>query len=298
MSLPSQRSISQRWFSFATNLLLTGVILIAGLVFGRYVIRSLWATPESRANHAANVVGSTELGDARSLHALEFGETRGAFYRQQISGDFEAVTAALRQQTVELTQTKTLEDNSADAAQLKWLNTGNQKPVASGNGWRVFQPAGPLPVAVGIRTKDDKNEDKESVACWSLAMPAAVASKDKSPSKWTLFSFLPSEAEERSEDAARLPLPAGTQRILSLSVSDAGPSIQGFIGEIPPNEIQQFFDELSTQRKWTASGSWREQNQTWNRLFTTKENETIHIAFSLQSDGTTNGLMMRVPAEQ
>ena len=299
----------------ATNLLATGVVLIAGLTLGRYVIRTLWTDSSKSPGHVSQVVGPTSgMGDETLLHTLQFGNSDSVFYCQTISGDYNKVTKALRKRTTAITKTTAPGNHPSTPAEEKWLATTAQlDPVASdGAAWQVFEKDGPVPVTVGIRTihgdsqaDADQNvaESKSRVVCWSIALPslADAAKTDAAGDRWALFTFVPghnsgiSVSDKPVNVHPSFPLPAKATRTLSLR-APGGASILGFKGAIHPDQVKRHFDELARERQWQSNHSWQIPSDTHTRLFQSQQQQTIHVTFTRQNNDSIQGLVMFVPA--
>ena len=194
---------SQRWTAMATNLLATGVVLIGGLTFGRYVVKSLWTEERPPVDHATEVVGRSFVGNENVLHLLQFGDTDASLFCRTVSGGYESVMKAQRERTAALTRATIPDNSAATQAESDWLKrTEKLKPVAAdGDNWQVFQVDGPVPISVGIRpiAPNSQTQSDQQVAgaarrvvCWSVAFPSQAESTktDSTTDRWALFMFV------------------------------------------------------------------------------------------------------------
>lgn len=88
--------LAKRISAWTTNGLLTLVILLAGLVFGRQVLKWWAADATPPAETSVAPLASDGLGDPAKAHFLQFGNQPWAIERQEIRGDKEQAAAALR----------------------------------------------------------------------------------------------------------------------------------------------------------------------------------------------------------
>ena len=87
-------ALARRISAWTTNSLLTLVILIAGVGFGRQVLR--WWAADAPSPAAAVPSAADALGDPWQPHLLHFGNQPWTIRRQSIAGNRAAAAAALR----------------------------------------------------------------------------------------------------------------------------------------------------------------------------------------------------------
>ncbi len=225
--------LARRISAWTTNGLLTVIILVVGLVFGRQVLR-WWAAdaPRSNAASATPRIGQG-LGDPSQPHVLQFGNQPWSLREQVIGGDRQAAAAALLADCRRFLQSAPApagaagSDRAARARNAEVLATLRQlKPTEEERGkWRLYQLPNDLPMVAGVRqdaaatqgrAASKLAEGTPAVVIWGLAIPRARQA-------WTLYTFQPeSDAGQPNSGLASIPIPPGSCRIMAMQVAEGG----------------------------------------------------------------------------
>jgi len=274
-SLSASRKVA-RW---ATNLLASGLVLIAGLAAGREVLLAWRSSPE-----VATLSAPIDTGDEppvwnfdEGVLDLRFGAMPLLVRRQAFSGDQLGALEVLRRHTAALAQeilprasqtTKPLDD---EAARKLLTRTATMTPVAGEPGrWALYEWQSPLPANMVVADRPTR------ILAWGLALPAARAAAESG--SWSLFSWAEVAAEHpststesgksgqagdgagESEEPYR---PSGTTLGMSIEAPD-GAALATFQARGGTAWIEQRYDQWShrvgakVELAWRSTGSMRE----------------------------------------
>jgi hypothetical protein len=154
---PSRRSFAQlatRITAWTTRALLTGVLLVAALGFGRQVI--LWWRSGGGGPAAMGrlPLANDGFGSLDRLHTLQFGKGPMAFERQTVAGSKDDALKALRKLTRDAVCRAGLPAQAAGDPERRFLaGLSKRRPVDEQPGqWRLYQLDSSAPTYVGVRT--------------------------------------------------------------------------------------------------------------------------------------------------
>ena len=269
-------ALARRIASWTTNCLLTAIILIAGIGFGRQVLR-WWAADKAEPIASNPLLSATDgLGDPWTPHFLQFGDQPWSLWRQSIAGDQAAAAAALLANCRRLIETADASariwrqcHRSASAASLPVWRSSSRRPKKRGR-WRLYAIEGGFPMVVGVRQLLQIPPDKvgsnlaetpRRVVIWGLAVPVAAK-------VWTLCVFQPTAGDGRRKPElfpSRIEIPPGSRKLVSMQLGKGG-GIVAFTGPEPLAAWKQFFDRSFAQRGWKTDG-WRRAGSTWQARF-------------------------------
>ena len=300
---PSQLShISKRWTSWATNLLATGVILIAGLTFGGRAIQWMWADAPSASDLAMRTVGDPAANAGQRERVLNFGDQPIQMRTSTMAGPAHDVIETLRKRTKEIVCTATPLDSDPGPAVTRWLRTVRPENLLEEQPgvWQIYGQAEPIPVVIGVRELEASEQegakqqqvagDRRRVVSWSLAFPKGPADENR-PTIWSLFTFVRGQGTTTGQ-SFDLPMPTGCVR--TMSVGDGGPTtLIGFRGNTDPNQVSLHFDQLADDRSWERQGDWEQRSDRWRGCVETGDSGTIHVAFSGGNE-MSDGMIMIV----
>ncbi|MGO8691285.1 MAG: hypothetical protein ACLQLG_16815 [Thermoguttaceae bacterium] len=301
-------TLAARISSWTIKGVLTALVLVAGLGFGRQVLR--WWSADRRQSSAASATPWADdgLGDPAQPHVLRFGNQGQSLRRQTISGDQAAARAALLDGCRRLLQSEpaggAAADRAAGKADRALLEALRRlRPTAEEPGkWRLYDLPGSLPLVVGIREgKAAGHSDAQAqlaeptpgaVIC-GLAIPLATK-------VWTLYTFQPdSDAAGANSGGANIPIPPGSGRIGSMQVSQGG-AITAFSGPDRADQWRQFYDDWFGQHGWKAAGAWQRTGSIWLLHYTAsdpRQPAVADIRLSPDGRGQCTGLLMTSPGE-
>jgi hypothetical protein len=318
--------VAKRISAWTTCCLLTVMILVAGVGFGRQVRR--WWAGEPAAPQVASQAGveSNPTRDPRQFHVLEFGDQPWSVGRQTVQGDQKAAVAALRAKCRELIGQPAAPANSPPPPPSLLAALAKQSPMDEEPGkWKLYELREDLPMVVGThetggaasrRTEfipfsqsTQRNEFRStdtpspvgrrkagpplakttpSVVIWGLGVPAA-------PGNWTIYTFQPSGAAAGSttED---IPLPPGSSRILCARAV-GGLTITAFAGSQSPETWKHFYDRWAAQRSRAAAEGWQHHGANWHARYLGPD-VTADIHFGPDGRGGLRGVVVVGPANR
>jgi hypothetical protein len=300
--------LARRISRWTTNSLLTVMLLVIALGFGRQVLR--WWHHDTASRPPTPGELPSQSADAQ---VLAFGDQAWSIRRQEFAGPPADVPAAL----LALCRTAIAEarprDGAADAAEQDVLKRlAAEKPAAEEPGrWRLYQwsegfplvsgilnVSGTLrvPIKSGIRSMPDTlgtslAEPTYRVVIWGIGVPTSAAA-------WTLYVFQPGRDRSASgQGAAKVPLPPGSRRLAS--VGSAGSTITAFSAD---NDLggsaRQFYDRWFAEHGWIAAVPWQRSPVGWQARFElVGGSPAIAVDIRLGSDaqGRGTGLIMESP---
>lgn len=272
--------------AWTTNSLLTLIVLVAGLGFGRQVLT--WWTADAPPPLAV----ANRLGDSTQLHTIDFGDNSWSLRRRSITGDKDQAVAELRGACRKVLEAGSgVASSPVDDRFLTFL-TGTTPVEQQPGEWRLYELNQAFPMAVGLRrpvaTSMDPAKSKVAeyrTAVWGLAMPMGER-------QWMLSTFQTEGPSGERSNLAVVPLPPGSDRTLSLSA--AGGGIISFSGPDRPTEWKQFYDNWFAQQGGHQTAGWQSAGQAWHAMFTTTE-DSVDIRFGPDARGGLSGLLMLTP---
>jgi hypothetical protein len=290
----SFQSVARRYGNFATNVLVTGVIFIVGLAFGREVIS--WWRSDSSATQTMPItagIGDHDPVAAVDHQLLEFGDFPFVLTRQEVVGDLTEVLEQLRNACragVDSSQPLAREFGPAEQRMLdaaKRLTPVQQQA----NRWSIYQIDTPLPMVVGVRSFDSQVATPDQrVVSWGLAVPDATP-EGEPQSEWTLFTYLSEATATTTHKNLIWPAPPGGQRTLSLR-TDRGGSIVGYAGVGTIESWTTFYDDLFADPPSRPDDDWQVDFGSWRRRFTSAQTETIDVVIRHDGGDTLHSLVI------
>ena len=269
-------ALAKRISAWTTNSLLTLLILVAGLGFGRQVLK-WWA-----ADASASPIASDR--PASPCQMLQFGDNAWSIGRRSVAGDKKAAIEQLRSACREVLETEPSTAKPPSKAKLDFL-TGltpvDQKPGK----WRLYELHDAFPMAVGVATRPNSKEDRAVV--WGLAMPVG----DR---QWTLSTFHAGiSTMEGHFSKCDIPLPPGGQKVLAMSAADG--RIIAFSGPDQTDQWKQFYDGWFAHTGCKPA-SWRQMGTTWCAKFA-GQGDLVDVCFGPDGHGGLRGLLVMTPQQ-
>jgi len=284
--------LARRISAWTTNSLITVMLLVVALGFGREVLHWWHGVPSSAT---APIPSADCLSDGTAPHDLEFGNQPWSIRRQEFSGPLGDLPSALQSACRTAIVDCRPHGESADAAEQELLKRlAAERPVAQERGqWRLYRWGEGHPVLIGTRACDTATAvgkggiapitgtslDKTAfrVVLWGIAVPEAAKA-------WNLYLFQSrGAAGEAGHGGSEIPLPPGGHRILSIRSSEGG-AITAFTTN-DSNVGREFYDRWFTDHGWTAAVRWRPVASGW------------HARFETQSRGLTVAADIRLGAD-
>jgi hypothetical protein len=299
--------LARRISRWTTNCLLTVMLLVIALGFGRQV-RHWWhddTVAQRGGKGDSPIFADTKIGTVPSGSAdtevLVFGDQNWSIRRQEFTGAPGAVPAALVQFCRTAIADVPPRGDAADAVEEDVLKRlAAEKPVAEEPGkWRLFQGSEGVPIVIGTRNvwqpaaRTTLAKPLYRVVIWGMAAPAST-------SAWTIYVFQAGGAGTGiSQSMVQLPLPPGGHRLASIGA--AGNSITAFSADGGLDDpIRRFYDRWFTEHGWTAAIGWRQSGTGWQARFETSAGGTavaVDVRLSSDSKGRCTGLLMESQLE-
>jgi hypothetical protein len=292
--------LAKRISVWTSRWIVSAVILIAGLAFGRQVLY-WWGS--DRAEDGASPpqsVAAGALGDLRAEHTLEFGDTAWRMSRQLVAVDEGQVLRELQGRCAAVLRECAAPSGEPGPAERDFLKrVAGQKPAQEQAGqWRLFALDAAFPMVIGTRKLtpspgvpgDRLVSGGERVVTWGLAAPSGGKA-------WTLYTFQPAPPAGGESPFSELPTPPGSRRTLLIRAADGG-AVVSFRGHDSPNECKRFVDSWLAANGWRATGQWQPNGATWSlRCTRAVDNRRDSLDVLLVSDGSgeMTGLVLRTP---
>jgi hypothetical protein len=257
--------LARRICDWTSKGIVTGVILVAGLAFGRQVL--VWWGEGDQADRgtAGSTLPGDGLGDEAVEHEIRFGSQVWSMSRQAIAGAAPAANAALRKKCREVIASGWIDDSPPGPQERRLLaSLAAKTPVeAEGGRWRVYQFDDAVPMVVGVRQTGARPnppgggrvaETDLRVVSWGFGVPDPAGG-------WTLYTFTGASPAGGSGEEP-VSLPPGCTRTLSMRVAGGG-AIVAFCGPRQPETWKACFDQSFRQRGWTPDGPWQARGERW-----------------------------------
>jgi hypothetical protein len=284
--------------SYTTKGILTALVLVAGLGFGRQVLR-WWrqgteppsASPGARAPSAA-------ARDAGPDHVLWFGEQPWSLRTTWVAGDRDAAATALRTACRGVAPQSRLPHEPPDEAERAFLaRLAPTEPCERRpDGWELFELSRGLPMAVATLPGEGENlaGARRRVVTWGLAVP-------RTANEWSIYTFQPDGPEGSSPgELPRVPLPPDARRTLAVETAGSG-GIVAFEGPGPPGAWKRFYDDWLPGGRFRPVVAWHDSPESWHLRC---QGEAEHAGFSLDvhviagTSGETTGLIVITPGAE
>jgi hypothetical protein len=280
-------AVGRRIASWTSSLLISAIILVAGLASGRQILH-WWRDDPLREKSPLDPRDAALADDAGAWRGVEVGGQPWAMRVCSVVGDRAAAEKELRaackaaipsaewprEPTPRAEQTlldhlgaHTLIEKSdagwelhalRDALPMVAVVRREASPLRSAASEQALGPAASAPP----RATAGVSESRQPVPCvgiWGLALPAG-------PKSWTAYVFLPtnSEGPSRGNAPTDIPLPPGATKSLAFS-STSGGVVVSFRGPGPaqPEVWKRTFDRWLTDGGWLAPEGWRASGDGW-----------------------------------
>ena len=303
-------SLARRLSRWTTNGLLTGILIVAALGFGRQVL-TWWRVDSPNPGRSVVPAGLDDgMGDPRQVHVLDFGDQHWSIRRQEVTGRTDRAANALRQACREQIAAAHAPTDRPDANELRLLKTlGHQKPVAEAPGqWQIYSIDQGIPMVAGVRPTRGATpsgsgaqlaETIPRVVIWGVAVPIG-------PESWAIYLFEPAAGVGRSLETAvqaAIPLPPDARRLLSVRAAGGG-AVVAFTGPGRPEAYKQFYDRWFGERGWTSTSGGAAVGSAWAQRYVAPSDvapTAVDVRLGLDRRGQCTGMVMtsagRQPAE-
>jgi len=306
---PSFQQLARRISSWTSRLLLSALILVVGLAFGRQVLH--WWRADPVGPGLGGVLGPGTGRPGPRLDAVQvicFGRAGWTLRQRQLLGDRQSALGALRaecRRAAEVSKPSQAEPPALEERSLV-ARLASQLAVEREPGrWRMYELDEGVPMVVVLTDEgiaDASTEGDHLVAAsagvitWGMAVPQGDCA-------WTVYAFQPeSSTATASSDRAKIALPPEADRVLVLETAD-GSSVAGFEMAGPADRARGVFDRWYAEHGWTATGPWQGLGEAWCRRFESQDSQRPCVAdvrVGVTADGRMRGVVTscRLPALQ
>jgi len=291
-------TLAKRISDWTTKCILSAVVLVAGLVFGRQVL-DWWAADQQAApvSHRPVTVGHG-IADSPGPHHIQFGESPWRLTRRSFVGDREEAIAALRSDCRKAIAACSFPEGAAPEAENSLLESlAEREPVDAEPGeWELYELDGPYAMVAGTRQDPLRSDPTKRnqvaravrrVVIWGLGVPVR-------PQTWTLDTFhLAGWSDRPVVGLPDISIPPGSSRTISLRASHGGGMV-AFKGSSQPEDWQAFFDRWFLGRGWTAGDDWRRSGGGWHRRYAAGAGQppaSVDVRFGPGTKGQLSGLL-------
>ena len=286
--------LAKRISTYTTNGLLSAVVLVAGLGFGRQVL--VWWADDASSPPGKQLASVADgLGDPARMHVLQFAHQPWSLGRQSISGDKRAATAALRAICREAVATASPPRQPPGPAQRRLLaRLEGDDPVEEQAGkWRLYQLDEAFPMVVGVDTSRNYGA---RVVTWGLGLPV-------SEGQWTLYAL--KRVDESGQTPAVLgevPLPPESNATMSMAIADGGAMVAFSGPALPeatkPEKWTRFYERWFTAHGWQSAIGWQRTGPAWHARYTAPRDEragSVDVRLAADGHGGFAGLLIVTP---
>ncbi len=300
---PSLGRLARRISAWTTNGLITVMLVVIALGFGRVVLH--WWHDEAPVPAAAPLAADDFQSDG-APHVLKVGDQPWAIKRQEFSGRLRDVSAALQTACRAALSVSRPRGSSPDAAeQLLLQRLAAERPVAEEPGqWRLYRWGDDHPIFLGTRAVVDavakgKQEgigvhlDQDQIGPMRPIGPIGPMSPtslirddakpgtnlDKTPYRvvvwgiaipsaadgWTLYLFQSQGAAgSQSPPGVAIPLPPAGRRLMAIR-ADGGAVIAFALGDC--DTARRFYERWFADYGWIVAQDWQQIGSGWQARF-------------------------------
>ena len=294
--------LARRISSWTSKGILTGIVLVAGLVFGRQVLH--WWGQDDPAVEPPPPTAAPQhpLGDETIEHILRFGDQPWSMRRQVIAGDVQAAVAALRGKCRRATPAGGIpKDPPGPHEQALLESLTGRDPIEQEEGkWAIYQLDEAAAMVVGVRraAAAPGPPGGGNVAGNDLRVVSWAFGVSAEPESWTLYTFVSASPTSGLGLAGpSIPVPPGCTRTMSMRVAGGG-GIVAFRGPLEPRAWKVFFDQDFRQRGWKPDGPWQKRGSRWSGRYRegpAADAGAVDVQFGPEERGGMTGLLMITP---
>ncbi len=247
--------LAKRMTGWTSRGLVSAMILVAGMAFGRQVLH-WWRADDALGTVPPHPLAVGHLGDPGQDHALEFSGSDWGMVRGTASGDTAAVVRQIQARCAEAIGLCRVPQTPPGPAERDLLRRiAAQPPVMEQPGqWRLYALDAGFPMVVGTCEDDtstppaDDKVAKTTQRVVTLGM--ATPSGDQGWITYTFHTCAPSGNGRHSVEDK--PIPPGSQTTMTVRAAD-GATIVAFKGSNPQGEWTRFFNSWLKTHGWETS---------------------------------------------
>jgi hypothetical protein len=286
--------LAKRISTFTTNGLLSAVVLVAGLGFGRQVL-VWWADGASSPPGKQSAPFAGGLGDPARMHVLQFANQPWSLGRQSIGGDKRAATDALRAICREAVATANPPPQPPGPAQRRLLARleGDDPLEQQAGKWRLYLLDEAFPMIVGVDTS--RNHDAR-VVTWGLGLPV-------SDGQWTLYALKRVDGSGQTPAVlGEVPLPPESNVTMSMAIADGGAMVAFGGPALPeatkPESWKAFYEKWFAAHGWQSATGWQRTGSAWHARYTAPRDApagSVDVRLAANGHGGLGGLLIVTP---
>jgi hypothetical protein len=294
-------TLAERIAAWTTRLLLTVMVLVAGVAVARQVT-IWWREDPGVVGVVPTPALPDDLGDPLASHILQFGDSPWGMERQTIEGPAAAAFKALRESCRRcLDRDPVAPEGLQKSEQSLLASLGRRPPVDQRPGrWRLYDLEGGFPVVVGVSQQGGPPPRLAGnpvagttgrMVTWGMGIPTG----DRS---WALYTFSPSASADVGQGArVEVPLPPHTRCMLAIRVSGGG-GMKTFRGVGRNEPWTHFYDQWFGQQGWTSAMAWQHRGATWRARYTHANPATVvDVQWTADDRGESTGLILVSPSQ-
>ncbi len=263
-------TLARRISSYTSRAVLSAIVLIAGIGFGRQVLR--WWRDDAADLHLQAPAVAPGLGHPSAAHEVVVGDRPWSIVRQTFQGDAAAATRALLaacQTAAGETAGMRLPAPSSEERALLARLADSEPELHAPAGVSLYSLTDGFPLVVGTRSsvpagRPDAGAQPEvsgpAVATWGIAVPT-------NRSSWSLYTFRPEERRDDSEpERLQPPLPPGCRPLLQVRAV-TGDASTVFAGPPQPDAWKAFYDRWAAEAGLQSRHGWRASGEAWHATY-------------------------------
>jgi len=292
-------ALARRLSSITSRILLSAVIVIAGIGVGRQIL-SWWREAADAPQQAPLPVAG--LGDPSAVHEIVLADRPWAIVQQSFQGDAgEAADALLSacHRAAKATEAMPLPPPGPEEQQLLDRLERARPERRSPGGVSLYALREAVPLVVGIRTargahpataESHPGVTGPSVAVWGMAVPAAS-------NQWSLYTFQPSKEPSEKGSLPQPPIPPECRRLLQVRAVGGDRSIV-FTGRSAPRAWRAFYDHWAAEVGLEPIGGWQESGGIWRVTYRAADPGSaavVHVHMDTTAGKAHRGIVLVVP---
>jgi hypothetical protein len=298
-------ALAQRISAYTSRVLLSAVVVVAGIGFGRQVLR--WWRDDATDVPLQLPAAVSGLGRPSAGHEVIVGDRPWSIVRQPFEGDAAAASRALlaacRNAASEIAGTTPPAPGPEERELLARL-AGSEPELQIPGGISLYALPDGFPMVVGTLSggetagSDPKGQVEgldSAVALWGIAVPVASTG-------WSLYTFhpegRPADREPTRLEPTRLepPLPPGSHRLLQVRAGGGDATIL-FTGPRQPDVWKAFYDRWAAEVGLQNQNGWQESGGAWLATYRSSApgHATVEVHFDQPQGGQSRGVILVGP---
>jgi len=302
---PGFGRLARQMADWTSRLLLAGIILVAGLTFGRQVVRWWHVGQPSPGPGDAGALPAA-APELETAQMIRFGRQGWVLRRREVAGDRQAAMDALLREARSAARASAASrparsgvsgSRSVGPEERRLLALlAERTPAERQPGrWRIYRldEAIPMAAVVAESPRDDGPEEGHDLAgpgagviTWAIAVP-------QGPGAWTIYGFQPGlSADGEGLLASRIPLPPEAERLLEVSGADG--SIAAFEMTATLEQAREVVDRWAAEHGLCGCGAWQQLGEGAARRFRASQGREEHILdvrLACSGAGRTRGVV-------